>query len=475
MMTWIKRALVIGLLHLLVLGVLLPLGAVDEAAPGYALYQQYCSSCHGERLQGGNAQSLIDGVWQFGEGRDYIHMNIKYGLPNLGMPAYDKALSDAHIRQITNFLLASESSAGVSKPPIPEQTETLHYVIRIEKWVDGLEVPWSLCFLDADTALVTERPGRLRLVKNGILQPAPIADTPAVLNEGQGGLLDVAIDPDYAANGWIYLAYSHALPAEGGQRPTAMTRIVRGRLKNNAWTEQQVIFEAPHETYLTTRLHYGCRIVFDKKGYLYFGIGERGIMEHAQELHRPNGKIHRIRPDGTVPKDNPFFSTEKAIPTIFSYGNRNPQGLAIHPVTDALWEVEHGPLGGDEVNLIQAGKNYGWPVITYGRNYDGTSISDMNEKAGMEQPILYYLPSIAICSMDFYTGDLFGRWKNRLLVTALKYEEVRLLDVKDDRVLHDEVILKNAGRVRDVVCGPDGAIYAILNDPGTILRLTPKK
>lgn len=446
--------------------------AAPQPSEGRRLYDQYCASCHGINLQGGNAQSLVDKVWQFGEGRGYLMQSIKYGLPHLGMPGYEKTLTESQINRIIDFLHQAEADYGAVKPPIPRQLQTLDYEIRVEVFADGLQAPWSIDFLDSNRALITEKPGRLRLVAGGKLQPQPIAGTPAVLNEGQGGLLDVAVDPNYPTSGWIYLAYSHALTQD--RRSPAMTRLVRGRIKDNTWTDQQVIYQAPPETYLTTRHHYGCRIVFDRKGYLYFGIGERGHQDQAQELSRPNGKIHRIRRDGTIPPDNPFVGRPDALPTIYCYGNRNPQGLAIHPVTDDLWETEHGPLGGDELNLIRPGLNYGWPVITYGRNYDGTTISDLEEKDGMAQPVLYWKPSIAVCGMDFYRGTLFGRWKNHLLVTALKYEEVRLLDLKDNRVLHDEVILKNAGRVRDVACGPDGAIYVVLNQPDKVLRLIPK-
>ena len=191
-------------------------------------------------------------------------------------------------------------------------------------------MPWSIEFLDNETALITERPGRLRVVKNGVLQADPVKGTPSVLNEGQGGLLDVAIDPAFADNGWVYLSYSHALPASGRQRPGAMTRLVRGRIKDNVWTDEQVIYEAPHETYLTTRHHYGCRIVFDKKGYLYFGIGERGIQDHAQELHRPNGKIHRIRPDGSVPPDNRWQATTRG--DDLRHEHSQPAGAGDSPV-----------------------------------------------------------------------------------------------------------------------------------------------
>lgn len=471
-MSLLKLAAVISLILASVIGIVC-LSAPEEMPPGKLLYMQYCSSCHGERLQGGNAQSLVDGVWQFGSGRGDIVRNVKYGITHLGMPAYDKSLTDQQINQIVGFLQASERAAAPKKPSIPETLQTLDYDLNVEIIAEGLRTPWAIDFLDAKRMLVTERPGRLRLIVDGTLQPGPIANTPQVLNEGQGGLMDVAVDPDYPQNGWIYLAYSHAIKSTQGKTP-AMTRIVRGHIKDNTWTDQQVLYEAPHATYSTTRHHYGCRIVFDKKGYLYFGIGERGAMEQAQDLSRPNGKIHRIHPDGSVPKDNPFVGRKDALPTIFAYGIRNPQGLAIHPDSDQLWETEHGPLGGDEVNIIKAGVNYGWPVISYGRNYDGSIITERTAKDGMAQPIYYWRPSIAVCGMDFVRGPMFEKWNNHILVTALKYEEVRLLDVKDDRVLHDEVILKNAGRVRDVACGPDGAIYVVLNDPGTVLRLTKK-
>ncbi len=454
--------------------VLLVSGAALAAPDGQALYQQYCSSCHGVELQGGNAQSLVDGVWQYGDSRGYIYRNIRFGMPHLGMPSYDETLSDRQIKAIVDYLEQQESAAAVAEPRLPEQLETLDYKLDVQVIAEGLEVPWAIAFIDKDTILVTERPGRVRLIEGGKLDPRPVANTPEVLSAGQGGMLDVAVDPDYEQNGWIYLAYSHNLSKQPDQaRAPAMTRIVRGKIEDHSWTDQQVLFEAPHETYVTTRHHYGCRIVFDRKGHLFFGIGDRGRRERAQDLSMPNGKIYRLYRDGRCPRENPFYEKEEALPQIFAYGIRNPQGLAVHPQTDLLWETEHGPLGGDEVNLIRPGKNYGWPEITYGKNYNGTLISEYRVKAGMEQPTYYWRPSIAVCGMDFVTGDLFPKWENYLLVTALKYEEVRLLNVKDDCVLHDEIILKNAGRVRDVGCGPDGAIYPVLNAPGTILRLTP--
>jgi glucose/arabinose dehydrogenase len=446
----------------------------EGVSRGRSLYMDRCASCHGAKLQGGNAQSLVDAVWQFGADRGYVFRNIKYGIPHLGMPSYEATLSDQEINLIIDFLHDAEQTAGVTPPPPPEKLETLDYHIKVDVWAEGLEVPWSIDFLDERRALITERPGRLRLVEDGKLHPKPIAGTPDVLNEGQGGLLDVAVDPEYAEDGWIYLAYSDAVQgAAGEERPPAMTCIVRGRLKHHTWVDEAIVYRAPRATYHTTRHHYGCRIVFDPDGYLYFGIGDRGVGEQAQDLSKPNGKIHRLHRDGRVPSDNPFVGRDGALPSIYSYGHRNPQGLAVHPVTGRVWVTEHGPMGGDELNLIAPGLNYGWPVVTYGLNYNGTVISEFTRKAGMEVPNLYWKPSIAVCGLDFYRGEKFGKWKNRLLVGALKYEEVNLLDIEQDRVIHQETILKNAGRVRDVACGPDGLIYVVLNRPGMVLRLSP--
>lgn len=445
----------------------------QDAETGEALYQTACASCHGKDLRGGQAQSLVDAVWQFGSGRGDQMRNIKHGISDFAMPAFETTLSDDQIRRILDFLQAAEKTAGVRKPPPPEKVFTLDYDVDVDIWVDGLHIPWAIAFTDAHRALVTERRGTLRVIEDGVLHPDPVQGTPEVVHEGQGGLLDVAVDPSYAENGWIYLSYSHALPAEGQQRPLTMTRLVRGRIDGNRWTDEQVVYQAPTETYGTTRHHYGSRTVFDREGYLYFSIGERGHASEAQDLNRPNGKIHRLRPDGAIPDDNPFVNRDDALPSIYTYGNRNPQGLAVHPVTGHVWEAEHGPMGGDELNLVTAGANYGWPVTTYGRDYSGTKISDFREKPGIQSPALYWNPSIAVCDIKFVTGDLFPRWRNKLLVSALKYEEVRLLDIQNDRVLHQEIILKNAGRVRSAVCGPDGAVYVVLNGPDAILRLTP--
>jgi aldose sugar dehydrogenase len=438
------------------------------------LYQENCATCHSDDLKGGNAKSLFDADWQFGSKDSHVFRNIKFGIAHLGMPGFEGALNDDEIKSIVSYLKDKEKARGATKAGVVKKLETLDYDINAEVWLNDLEIPWAIDFINEANALLTERPGRLWKIKNGKQEKAPVKGTPNVLHEGQGGLLDVAIDPEYKKNGWIYLAYSHiAEDLKGERRPPAMTRVVRGQIKNNTWMDQQVLFEAPHKYYLETRHHYGCRIVFDRMDLLYFSIGERGKSDHAQDLSRPNGKTHRIHRDGSIPKDNPFYGQKDKIQSIWTFGNRNAQGLAVHPDTGEIWETEHGPMGGDELNLLSSGKNYGWPVITYGLNYNGTIITEEVRRPSMESPNLYWRPSIAVCGLDFYDGDLFPKWKNRLLVGALKYEEVRLLNIENDRVMHQEIILKNAGRVRDVASGPDGAIYVVLNQPGQVLRLTP--
>ena len=357
------------------------------------------------------------------------------------------------------------------KPDPPAILESIHYTINTEVWVDKLYIPWAITFLNRDTALVTEKPGILRVIVKGKKLDEAVEGTPSVIHEGQGGLMDVNTDPAYRENGWIYLSYSHAIEApEGEDRAPAMTRIVRGRIRDMQWVDEEVIYEAPRETYRDTRYHYGNRIVFDKKGYLYFSIGDRGAQDMAQDPTKPNGKIHRIYPDGSVPEDNPFVG--EGLSSLYTLGNRNPQGISVHPETDQVWAAEHGPLGGDELNLIKKGVNYGWPVITYGSNYNGTPITEYTRKEGYAQPIIYWKPSIAVCGIEFYQGEAFPKWQNKLLVGALKFEDVRLLDIVDDRVMHQEVIMKNYGRVRDIGLDPDGNVYVVVNQPDRVIRLS---
>ena len=453
--------------------------AAQDVPPGHALYDEYCATCHGDDLTGGNNSSLIDGEWQFGSSRGGIVQSIAEGIPARGMPAFGDVLSDREVGQIADFIqrvAEGDSAATNDAPAAPDSLETLDYELDAEVFAHGLDVPWGIAFTGTRGALITERPGQLRVVEGGRLRPEPVAGTPGVLNQGQGGLLDVAVDPQYDENGWVYLSYSHHLPREDEKDP-AMTRVVRGRIENNRWTDQQVLFEAPRDTYRRTRHHYGSRIVFGPEGLMYFSIGDRGAGKQAQDLSRPNGKVHRLHRDGSVPESNPFVDREGgALPSIFTYGHRNPQGLAVHPETGQIWESEHGPRGGDELNRLVAGRNYGWPAITYGINYDGTVLTEERRRPGMAQPVLYWRPSIAVSDIAFYRGERFPYWQGHLLVSALKFKEVRLLNMDGGRrVQHQQVMLKELGRVRDVAPGPDGTVYVVLNKPHRVLRLAPRK
>jgi glucose/arabinose dehydrogenase len=362
---------------------------------------------------------------------------------------------------------------------------------KIEVIARDIETPWGLAFLPDGRLLITERPGRLRIVEKGKLLPEAVKGTPKVWEKQDGGLLDVEVHPQYAKNGWIYLSYSETLPgyvappppaapaapttpdaSQGGRGrggppdPPSMTVIIRGKInKNNEWTDQQVIFRAKPEVYSSTNAHYGSRFIFDKEGHLFYTLGEKNDPPKAQDLSSPLGKIHRVNDDGSVPKDNPFVGKENVVPTIWSYGHRNPQGLAWDPVTGKLWESEHGPQGGDEVNIIEAGHNYGWGVITMGTD------PRVTERAheGMEQPIVYYTPTIAPSGMVFYTGSRYPGWKNDLFVSALGGQQLRRLEVSGNQVTHQEQVFNQFGRVHDVVIGPDGYLYVTLQQPGQVL------
>jgi glucose/arabinose dehydrogenase len=285
-----------------------------------------------------------------------------------------------------------------------------------------------------------------------------------------GGLMDLALHPDYARNGWIYLGYSEA----GGPTGASDTVIIRGRVRGSRWVDQETLFRAPRELYWADNTHFGLRFLFDGQGNLLYSIGDRGHQDDAQSLANPHGKVHRIRDDGKVPDDNPFVGRPGAVASIWSYGNRNVQGMAWHPVTGALWATEHGPRGGDELNHIEKAKNYGWPAVTFGINYDGTPVSDKTEAPGMEPPVLQWTPSIGACGIAFYTGDQFPGWKNDLFATGLVGKQLVRITLDGDRVAHREILFKGS-RVRDVVQGPDGYLYVALNNPGRIVRLVPVK
>jgi glucose/arabinose dehydrogenase len=340
--------------------------------------------------------------------------------------------------------------------------------VRVATVAQGLDHPWGLAFLPDGRMLVTERPGRLRLVeKDGRLSP-PVAGVPEVYARGQGGLLDVALDPGFAGNRLVYLSYAE--PGEGG----AGTAVARARLGAGQLTELAVIFrQAPK---VTGGNHWGSRLVFARDGTLFVTLGDRfAYRERAQDLGTHLGKIVRINPDGSVPRDNPFVGRADALPEIWSLGHRNAQAAALHPATGALWEIEHGARGGDEINTPAAGKNYGWPVITYGVDYSGAKIGEGTAKPGMEQPIYYWDPSIAPSGMAFYTADKFPEWRGNLFVGALKAQCLVRLELDGAKVIKEERLLAALGeRIRDVRQGPDGFLYLLTDaSAGRLLRLEP--
>ncbi len=438
------------------------------------IYAQYCAGCHGANFEGGQGGVLVDGVWKHGGSDAEIFRSIAKGNLQLGMTPWEGALTPDQIRSLVIFLREKEKQTlakGMNFPkPSPDKvTKTELHDYRIEMVVEnGLKDPWAIAFLPDGRRLVTEKAGRVRLIsKDGKLDPRVIEGTPPVIEHGQGGLMEVALHPDYARNGWVYLGLS-----DGGQDSRCITAVVRGKIRGHRWTSQQWIYRPPDKFRSGAGVHFGTRFVFDK-GYIYFVIGERGGMMEAQDLARPNGKIFRLHDDGRVPRDNPFLKEKDALPAIWSYGHRNPQGLAMDPRDGRLYSTEHGPRGGDELNLIKPGANYGWPVITYGMNYDGTPMVAITAKEGMEQPLTYWVPSIAACGLDFYTGDKFPKWKNDLFAGGLAQQEVRRIRLENSKVVSQEIILKNIGRVRDVATGNDGLIYVILNEPDRIIRLVP--
>ena len=349
---------------------------------------------------------------------------------------------------------------------IPINITDKHYSLKLV--TKGIDIPWGMAWLNANDMLVTDKKGELRLIRKGQLLTQKIAGIPKVNAKSQGGLLDVEVDPNYAQNGWIYLSYAGFEGDEKGSH----TSIVRGKLKGFEFVESQVIFNGSPNT--TKNHHYGSRIEFDKDGYLYFSVGDRGDRGVSpQRLDRDAGKVHRIHADGSIPTDNPFVGQSGANQTVYSYGHRNPQGMAMHPESGRIWTHEHGPKGGDEINLISAGINYGWPVITYGVNYNGSTITDLTHKDGMQQPDWQWTPSIAPSGMTFITSEKYPHWQNKMLVGSLKFLHLVLVDLDGNTVKGDSKVFENIGRVRSVKQGADGYIYVGTDGTG-IFRIVPK-
>ena len=340
-------------------------------------------------------------------------------------------------------------------------------IFTVQRLYEELQNPWGMAWLPDGRMLVTERSGKILVFKNDKYTGVNLTGVPAVFNQGQGGLLDIKVHPDYKKNKWIYISYSK--PVEGG----ATTAIMRFKLKGNQLVEKKDIFLA--QPYLKADYHFGSRIVFDKNKFLFFSSGERGTQPKVQQLDNDHGKIHRIYDDGRIPKDNPFAGQPGAKASIWTYGHRNPQGMVYDPSTDRIWAVEHGPKGGDELNLIEKGKNYGWPKTSYGINYDGTILTEFKEMEGVENPKRYWVPSIGPCGMELVTSDRYPEWKGNLLIGALAFRHIARVQLNGTEYITEEKLLQDIGRVRCVAQSPDGYIYAITEGPGLLIKLIPKK
>jgi len=352
-------------------------------------------------------------------------------------------------------------------PNAPQTIDTIHQRIRVTPYVSGLDTPWSIAFLPNGDMLVTEKAGRLRMVRNGVLDPTPISGTPQVVSAGQGGLLEVLPHPRFAENRWLYLTYSKA--GDSGNT----TALARGRLEGAALQDVRDIFVA--DAWSQGPIHFGSKLAWGRDGFLYMTVGERNERDRAQRLTDHAGKVLRLTEEGAAAPGNPFAGRPDARPEIYSYGHRNLQGLAFHPDTGALWETEHGPQGGDELNVIQAGRNYGWPVITLGREYSGEVISQNPVREGMEQPLLFWAPSIGLSGMAFYTGDKLPGWRGNLFLGGLSGMYLQRVVFNERGVFGREPILPSLRlRIRDVRQGPDGLLYLAIDDrQGGILRIEP--
>lgn len=457
-------------------------GGRQQARNVTQLYNEYCGKCHGANGEGGGGgtKSLLT--------RDKFDMKwdkpffdaTKNGVPDMGMEAYGQTLSDpeiwalvVHIREMQGRHLRQaeggpKAVAGVYK--------TKHQDYKVETVVEGgLKTPWALDWLPDGRMLVTNRPGYMNVVNKGQLGPQ-VTGLPQSAEQGQGGLMDVAVHPNYKSNGWIYLSYTE--PAREGRG--GMTKVVRGKLRFSGdqatWTDQQTIWQADQKYYTGAGVHFGSKIAFDGKGYVFFSVGERGSNMGAQSLETPYGKVMRVHEDGKIPSDNPYVNTAGAEKATWSYGHRNQQGLSFDS-EGKLWNTEHGPRGGDELNEVQKGANYGWPLAVWSINYNDSPFRTPWATDGktIVQPIFRWLPSIGASGLEVMKGSAFPKWKGDLIAGGLVGNNLDRFKVSNGKMVEREELLWGMGRIRDLSVGPDGFIYVALNGPDKIIRLVPAK
>lgn len=435
------------------------------------IFDELCSSCHGA-----SAQTFVDRRWKHGNSRAELITTITNGWPDSGMPSFAKALKKKEIEAMADYILQNIANMGkfdVTKVTHPRPGETFTsdgMKYQIEIIASSLTSVWGIAFLPDGGMLVTDRNGKMyRRSAAGDMQEIT-SGVPEVVAEGQGGLLDVELHPQFAQNNLVYLSYS--IGKKEGDKVLTSTAITRARLEGTSLVDPKVIFEA--QPYFATRHHYGSRMEFGKDGLLYFSVGDRGMhFKTSQQLDAGGGKIHRIKDDGSIPADNPFAGQGGKVASIYSYGHRNPQGLCMDPATGQIWEHEHGPRGGDELNLIKKSADYGWPSISYGINYDGTIMTPKTAEKGMEQPIHQWTPSIGPSGMTFVEGNRYPAWKGNILMGSLRFQYLSRVVLKDGKFQKEEILLQKIGRVRTVEMSPDGHVYVGTETPGFIYKLVP--
>ena len=434
-----------------------------------AIYKSNCSSCHGEQMI-----AFTDRIWKHGNGLDSLIKSITLGVFDAGMPAWGEVLTEVQIKEMADYIRSGIEhvekygfeDVGLTSDTIISEKFTFH----LEKVAEGMSIPWSMAFLPTNELLVTEKEGILYLFDTSGSKKI-VTGTPKVRFDAQGGLLDIILHPDFQKNSWLYLSYSDFIIDNGDT--LSGTAIDRFTYKNGTLTEPLKIFRGL--PYSKAQWHYGSRMAFDDNKYLFFTASDRASQnENPQNLENPKGKIHRVYDDGQIPEDNPFSKDKKVFPSIYSYGHRNAQGLTFDKNTSVLWAHEHGPRGGDELNIIKKGANYGWPLISYGINYDGTTFTQNVEAEGMEQPVHYWTPSIAPSGMVYVDSDIYPGWRGNLLVGSLRFKYLTRCTLKDGKVVDEEPLMKNIGRLRNVIQGPDGYIYISVEDPGIIYKLIPQ-
>ncbi|TDJ44265.1 MAG: c-type cytochrome [Gammaproteobacteria bacterium] len=470
-------------------------------------FNEQCASCHGENLRGATlGPPLVGADLRHGDSVTEIAASIATGSPEAGMPAWTETLDESQIWNMALYVAEQRQGTTILKKnndialTIPEgaiQTE-LHS-FRIEKIIDGLDpMPFSIAPLPDGRILLAERMRGLSIISRDGEKSALISGTPPVYADstlflgqvmGLGWMLDVAIHPQYADNGWIYIHHTDRCSdcnelSRKGNQPVSMNRIIRGRIKDNKWIDEEIIWQADIETYSNTSdLAAGGRLAFDNEGYVYFGIGMKDTLDFIgiQDLGLPHGKIHRVHDDGRIPADNPFVDDPDALDSIWTFGHRSVQGLEFNPATGDIWNTEMGPRGGDELNRLARGGNYGWPVFTTGVNYDGRPVN-VAKKLGIELaeedaefPVVDWTPAIAISSFIFYDAARFPKWGGNIIAGTLRATDLLRMEIKDNKVVHTEILLENLARFRDIEIGPDSNIYILLEHAtnSQIIRIVP--